>query len=120
MTDLLELIPQKRKLLCQVPLVQFDKVLELIKEHHTVVVPAFYKRYDEQFKLAKEEIEAGDGTVEGTTCISSIKIEMQYEGNPVIDNIQECLEIEMVHDFDLLNYLLSGINAKISIKKVEL
>ena len=31
MSELLELIPQKRKLLCQVPIVQFDKVLELIK-----------------------------------------------------------------------------------------
>ena len=116
MTDLLELIPQKRKLLCQVPLLQFDKVLELIKEHQTVVVPAFYKRFDEQFQCAKEEIETGDGSVEESNFISSIKIEMQYEGNPVIDNIQECLEIEMVHDIDLLNFLVSGINATITIK----
>ena len=77
MSELLELIPQKRKLLCQVPIVQFDKVLELIKEHHTVVIPAFYKRYDEQFQCAKDEIETSDGTTEETSCIKTIKIDMQ-------------------------------------------
>ena len=119
MTDLVELIPQKKKLLCQVPVVQFEKVLELIKEYHTVVLPAFYKRFDEEFNKAKEQIETGEGS-EHSTNISYIKIEMIYEGNPIIDNIQECLEIEVVHDIDLLNYLVSGINAKISISNVEL
>ncbi|EMS13842.1 phosphoglycerate mutase [Entamoeba histolytica HM-3:IMSS] len=119
MSELLDLIPQKKKLLCQVPIMNWDKVMELVKQYHTVVLPAFYKRFDNQFQSAKDYIDQSNSQEEEAKNVTTIKMEMIYPGNPVIDNVEECLSIELIHDIDLLNWLVSDIDAEITITKVE-
>lgn len=119
MTDLLQLIPQKKKLLCQVPILAWEKVIKMVEEHHTVVVPAFYKRYDERFRAAKQHIENLIEKSQDEIAITKITLEMSYPGNPIIDNVEECLEIEIVHDIDLLIYLVSEFDIEITMKKLE-
>ncbi|KAL7720790.1 Phosphoglycerate mutase [Entamoeba marina] len=120
MTELVELIPQKKKILCQVPIINWERVVELVEEYKTVVIPAFYKRYDPAFQYAKDWIDESNSQDEETKDLTSLKMVMIYPGNPTIDDIEECLTVEVIHDLDLMNWLFSEIDSKILVQTVEL